>query len=86
MTTVTFTRMEKKGLNWQNNNSAKHHAFLYISLSSLHYYNVKMSNLTFVAKEHKTKTFFFFSQTLIQSFRIHLQKILPTFDKLNEME
>ena len=55
MTTVTFTRMAKKGLNWQNNNSAKHHAFLYISLSSLHYYNVKMSNLTFVAKDVNTR-------------------------------
>ena len=55
MTTVTFTRMAKKGLNWQNNNSAKHHAFLYISLSSLHYCNMKMSNLTFVAKDVNTR-------------------------------
>ena len=34
----------------------------------------------------KTKTFFFFSSTLMQSFRIQLQKNLPTFDELNEME
>ena len=37
-------------------------------------------------REHKTTTFFFFSWTLIQSFRIQLQKDLPTFDELNEME
>ena len=36
--------------------------------------------------EHKTATSFFFSWTSIQSFRIRLQKKLPTFDELNEME
>ena len=61
--------------------------FVCISLSSLHYYNVKTSNFTFCGGcEHKTKTFFFFSKTLIQPVRIHLQKKLPTFDKLNDME
>ena len=30
--------------------------------------------------------FLFFSRTLIQSFRIQLQKHLPTFDEVNEME
>ena len=30
--------------------------------------------------------FLFFSWTLIQSFRIQLQKHLPTFDEVNEME
>ena len=44
-----------------------HHAFLYISLSSLHDYNAKVPNSTiFRAQEHKTTTFFFFSWTLIQ--------------------
>ena len=33
-----------------------------------------------------TKTFFFFSWTLIQSFRVQLQKKLLTFYELNEME
>ena len=49
------------GLNWQNNNLHAHHAFMYISLPSLHYYDVKMPNFTFRGgREHKTTTFFFF--------------------------
>ena len=57
------------------------------SLPSLHDQNVKMPNFTFCrGREHTTTTFFFFSRTLIQSFRIQLQKKLPTFDELNEME
>ena len=64
-----------------------HHALLYISLPSLHDYNVKVLNFTICqGREHKTTTFFFSSWTLIQSFRIQLQKNLPTFDKLNELE
>ena len=35
--------------------------------------------------EHKTTNFLFFSWTLIQSFRIQLKNILPTFDELNKM-
>ena len=39
-----------------------HHAFLYISLPSLHDYNVKLPNFTFCrGREQKTTTFFFFS-------------------------
>ena len=39
-----------------------HHAFLYISLPSLHDYDVKMPNFTSCrGREHKTTTFFFFS-------------------------
>ena len=39
-----------------------HHTFLYISLPSLHDYDVKMPNFTFCGgREHKTTTFFFFS-------------------------
>ena len=64
-----------------------HQAFLYISLPSLHDYDVEMPNFTFCGeREHKTTTLFFFCRTLIQSFRIQLQKKLPTFDKLDEME
>ena len=40
-----------------------HHAFLYISLPSLHDYDVKISNFTFCqGREHKITTFFFFSE------------------------
>ena len=39
-----------------------HHAFLYISLPSLHDYDVNMSNFRFCGgREHMTTTFFFFS-------------------------
>ena len=38
-----------------------HHAFLYISLPSLHDYDEKMPNFTFCKRRgHKTTTFFFF--------------------------
>ena len=65
-----------------------HHAFLYISLPSLDDYDVKMPSLTFLEDVNtKTKTFFFFSFTLMQSFRNQLQKKkMPTFDELNELE
>ena len=36
--------------------------------------------------EHKTTTLFFFFWSLIQSFRVQLQKKSPTFDELIEME
>ena len=53
----------------------------------LHDYNAKVPNSTFCrGQEHKTAIFFFFYWTLIQSFRIQLQKYLATFDELNEME
>ena len=39
-----------------------HHAFLYISLLSLHNYDVKMPNFTICQGwEHETTTFLFFS-------------------------
>ena len=70
-----------------NNNFARASLFLYISLPPLHDYNVKLPNFTFCrGREQKTKTFFFFSGTLIESFRIQLQQNLPSFDELNEME
>ena len=69
------------GLDKRNNNFARaHHAFLYISLPSLHDYHVK---LFCRRREQKTTTFFFFSWTLMQSFRIQLQNNLPTFDELS---
>ena len=53
-----------------------HHAFLYIYLPSLHDCNVKLPIFTFSrGREQKTTIFCFFSRTLIQSFRIQLQKI-----------
>ena len=52
-----------------------HHAFWYISLSSLPDYDVKLLNFTFCGGgEHTTMTFFFFSWTSIQSLRIQVHK------------
>ena len=47
----------------------------------------ELPNFTFCRGQDQKKTaFFFFSWTLMQSFRIQLQKNFPTFDELNEME
>ena len=71
-------------LDKQNNNFALHHAFLYISLPSLHDYDVKLPHFWFCRGREQTDNNF--SSTLMQSFRIQLQKNLPTFDELNVME
>ena len=63
------------GLDTQNNKFARSSRFFVHSLLSLHDYNVKLSNFTF-----------FFSWTLMQSFRIQPPKKLPTFDELKGME
>ena len=75
------------GLDWQINNSARASRIFVHFLQSLHDYDVKMYNFKFCGElKHKTTTLLFFSLTLLQSFRIQLQKNLPTFDELNEME
>ena len=52
-----------------------HHAFLFISLPSLHDHNVKIPNFMFGGGlEDKTTTLFFFSWTSIQPARVQLQK------------
>ena len=52
-----------RGLDWQKKTTLQeHHAFLHISLPSLHDYNVKLPNFTFCrGREKKTTTFFFIS-------------------------
>ena len=61
-----------------------HHAFLYISLQSLHDYEVKMPKFTICrGREHKTTTFLFFSWTSIQSFRIQLEKKIAKIWRIN---
>ena len=58
---------------------------LYVSLQSLHGLDVEMASSTFCwEREHKTTTLFLFSWTSIQSFKIQLQKKLPTFDDLHQ--
>ena len=66
-------RKKAIGLDWQNSNFVRASLFLYISLPSLHDCNVKMRKFTFCRRrQHKTTTFFFFSWTLIQCYRIQL--------------
>ena len=63
-----------------------HHVFLYMSLPSLHDFDVKVPYFTFCGgREHKT-TLFFLSCTSIWYFRIQLQTKCPTFDELDEIE
>ena len=69
-------------------NLQMHHAFLYISLPSLHYYDVKLPNFTFCGRsQHKTATLFFISCTLIQPSSIQLgdPRNEPTLDEMNGM-
>ena len=50
------------GLISQTTTSHVHHAFLYISLPSLHDYNVKNAEFQVgLGREHKISTFFFFT-------------------------
>ena len=60
-------RQKTIGLDWQNKQLCTCITFfLYISLPSLHDYDVKIPNFTFSGgREHKTTTSFFFSWTII---------------------
>ena len=50
------------GVDWQNNNFARAAHHLYISLPSLHDYDVKFPSFTFFEERgHKRTAFFFFS-------------------------
>ena len=64
MTMAKATRTGKKQCFEIGKTTTLHvrHAFLYISLPSLHNYNVKVPKFMFCrGREHKTTTFFFFS-------------------------
>ena len=62
-----------------------HHAFLYISLPSLHDYNVKVPHFTFCqVRELKTTTFFFFSWTLIQSLEFNSRKNISSIWRIKQ--
>ena len=58
---------------------------------SVHYvkgemWNVEVAYFNVLSRTWAHENDFFFSWTLIQSFRIQLEKNLPTFDELNELE
>ena len=61
--------------------------FWYISLPSLHDYDVKVPNFTFCwGREHRPTIFFFVSSTSMQSFRIHLQKKVANICRIERDE
>ena len=65
------------GLNWQNNNFARASRFFvhFPAVVARLQRETALSNFMFRrGREHKTTTFFFFSWTLMQSFRIQFQK------------
>ena len=74
------------GLDWQRKILQVLHTFLYIFLPSPHDYDVKLPIFRFLEDKLKTTTYLFLSWTSMQSFGITLQKNLPPFDELIEME
>ena len=78
----------KKALGWKGKTTTLHvyHAFLYISLPSLHDYDDKMPNFTFYGGRKKaTVRFSFSSWTWIWFLGIRLKKSSLAFDKVNEL-
>ena len=69
------------GLDWQNRQLCTCITLSYTSCEIMCLYFTFCRGL-----EHKTTVFLCFSWTLIQSFRIQLQRNLPTFEELNVME
>ena len=61
----------------QNNNFARDHAFLYISLRSLHDYDLKMPNCKFYGRRKQATTNLFLSK---------LQGNLPTLAIFSKLE
>ena len=55
-----MSKKQKSGLDWKTTALHVNYTILYISLPSLHDYDVKMPNFTFCGgHEHKTTIFFF---------------------------
>ena len=75
------------GLDWQNNNFARASPFFvhfFAVVARLQRENAWIHVLSRTGTQDNN--FLFFSWTLIQPFRIQLQKHLLTFDEVNEME
>ena len=77
----------KKAIGWIGKTTTLYvrHAFLYISLPSLHHYDVKITNFTFYGgRKQPTHKFSFSFWTWIWLVRILLKKSSLAFDKVNE--
>ena len=82
-------RESEKAIAWQGKTTTLqvHHAFLYISLPSLHNYHVKMYNFTFCEGRKQAMTKFSFSLwTWIWLIEVQLQRSSLAFDKVSELE
>ena len=89
MTRRKRQRERQKSIGWIGKTTTLHvqHALLYISLPSLHDYDVKMSGFAFYAGREQVTTRFSYSfWTWLWFLRIHLHKISLAFDKLSELE
>ena len=90
MFTMQWKREVKKAIAWQGKTTilhVQHHAFLCISLPSLHDYHVKMPNVTFSEGLKQTMTKCSFSLwTWIWLTDIQLQKGSLAFDNVSELE
>ena len=78
----------KKAIRWIGRKTTLqvHNAFLYISLPSLHDYDVKMPNITFYrGRKQATTKFSFFIRTWIWLFGIRLRESSLAFDKVSEL-
>ena len=78
-------KKKSNSLTRQNKNFARASRFLYISLPSLHDYDVKMPNFTFHEGRKQAMTKFFFSlRTWIELIEIQLQNLSSlAFDKVS---
>ena len=79
----------KKAIGWMSKTTTLHvhHAFLYISLPSLHDYDGKMPNFTFYGgRKQATAKFSVSFWTWIWFLGIRLKKSLLAFHKVNEFE
>ena len=79
----------KKAIAWQGKKTTLHvhHAFLYISLQTLHDYHLKMPNFPFCEGRKQAMTKLYFSLwTWIWLIEIQLQKSSLAFDKASELE
>ena len=67
------------GLDWQNNNIAREHSFLYIFLPSLHDYHVKVPNFTFYVFRYEAQHGF--SKVKVDSVNAQMKRVFEIIKK-----
>ena len=88
--TATATRTAKKQLvfiDLQNSNSARAlRIFWYISLASLHDYDVKMPNFTFSRENTRQRLSFSFPEIRYSPLELNSRNKLAAFDEMNDIK